>query len=237
MQHESVAGISSQSLQTSRKNPVRDMSKSKLMAFALVLAITVPAGFILVSQLSAEELMQLDMTLKLQSTSDDMEFRAKYHWGADEIETSVGTSNVKWRSRAARATVESSDNLTSEIRSYFSEITIESDYFTISRDGSWSLSLEKKLCQGVYMNVDVDGDNTTVTRVIPSLSVSLVPASLANALRSVGVDTVNVVVTISVNIMGKIIEQYFDNCFSIFMDYVRLVKEVIDVMIGTISAI
>lgn len=149
----------------------------------------------------------------------------------------MGTSTVKWRNRAAPATVESSDNLTSEIRSYFSEITIESDYFTISRDGSWSLSLEKKICQGVYVNVDVDGDNTTVTRVIPSLSVSLVPASLANALRSVGVDTVNVVVTISVNIMGKMIEQYFNNCFSVFMDYVRLVKEVIDVMIGTISAV
>lgn len=58
---------------------MRDMIKYKMMAFALVLAITVPAGFILVNQLSAEELMQLDLTLKLQSTSDDMEFRAKYH--------------------------------------------------------------------------------------------------------------------------------------------------------------
>lgn len=73
--------------------------------------------------------------------------------------------------------------------------------------------------------------------MIPFLSVSLDPASLASALRSVGVDSVNVVVTISVSIMGEIIEQYFRNCFDVFMDYVRLAREVIDVMIGTISAI
>ena len=52
-------------------------------------------GLLLHIQLTGEELPQLDMTPKLLSPSRDMEFRAKHHEGADDMEASLRTDNVK----------------------------------------------------------------------------------------------------------------------------------------------
>ncbi len=81
-------------------------------------------GLLLHIQLTGEELLQLDMTPKLLSQSRDMKFRAKQHEGADDMEASLRTDNVKRRSRRALAIVESSDDLTDVIRCYFSELII-----------------------------------------------------------------------------------------------------------------
>ena len=202
----------------------------------LVVFLAAPAGFMLMYHAPSLEALQLDMTLRLQSTSGSLEYRASYHLGANGIDSSLSTDNIEWTSRTATASVETSDELTTAIRSYFSEIVIESDKFSGRSDGTWTLNLKEKLCEGVSVRIVANGDNTTVTNIVPSLSVDYVPSALASALRSIGVDAVRVLVTISLDIDGTLVRQYIQNCLSIIMFYVDLAKTLWNYMIGEIRA-
>lgn len=212
------------------------MSKAAVIGLVVGISILMPAAFMLMYQAPSLETLQLNMTLKLQSTSGSLEYRASYHFGANRIDSSVSTDNIEWTSRTAAASVETSDDLTTAIRSYFSEITIESDKFFVRSDGTWTLSLQEKLCEGVSVRIAAYGDNTTVTNIVPSLSVDYVPSALASALRSIGVDAVRVIVTISLDIAGTLVSQYIQNCLSIIMFYANLGNSIFDYLIGEIRA-
>ncbi|MGV9170377.1 MAG: hypothetical protein ACOC38_10615 [Promethearchaeia archaeon] len=114
-------------------------------------------------------------------------------------------------------------------------IEIETDRFSANADGSWSLSFQKKLCQGVFVALDVEGDNTTVDSISPSLSASILPSGLSSALESMGIEVLEVIGTISIRIPGQMVRQYFRNCYDVVMDYVDLAKTVSGILIGTIN--
>jgi len=212
------------------------MSRTRLIAIIVIVAITFPAAMMLANQFSSGELIQIDLTLKLKSTSDDLEYVAAYHWAGDEIESSVSSNNVKWKTKTALASVRSSGQLTEAVRSHFSQIEIENDLFDISTDGTWTLNMRKRLCSGVTMNLAVDGDDTRVESITPSLNVELMPQGLAAALQNIGINSVSVIVTLSVHIVDRVVEQFFENCFQVVKSYADLAKELIDIQIGYLYA-
>jgi hypothetical protein len=179
--------------------------------------------------------MQVDMELKLRSDTGNREFRASYHWGANDIESSQTRCDVQWVDRTSSASVHTSGVFTDTLNEYLETIEIETDQFSASADGSWSLSLQKKLCQGVFIALDVEGDNTTVDSISPSLSASILPSGLSSALESMGVEVLEVIGTISIRIPGKIVRQYFRNCYDVVMDCIDLAKRVSGILIGTIN--
>ncbi|MCF2138185.1 MAG: hypothetical protein K9W43_13220 [Candidatus Thorarchaeota archaeon] len=197
----------------------------------------IPAAIKLREQVDIGENVTLDLTLKMSDPSGDIEYVATYHWGATEIESSTNpSSKIKWISRSSQAMVQSSGDLTTAVKNIFSSMSIETDSFSLNQQGDWSLFIQKKLCEGVFINLDAEGDNTTINSLTPSLSIEFVPATLSSALDSVDIDHIKVIVTISLHIMGEVVEQYFRNCFEVFMGYVELASNVVNHQIGTIYA-
>ena len=212
------------------------MKRNSLIGAIFIMAIVLPATYMLVGQFSSGDLIQVDLTLKLKSTSNAMEYVAAYHWAGGEIDSSISSNNVKWDTRTALANVKSSNELTNAVRNTFSKIEITNDWFAISPNGNWNLNLHDQLCSGVVMNVVVNGNDTKVESFTPSLSVEFMPPELASALQKIGINSLDAVVTLSVNIIGKVIEQFFENCFQVAKSYAHLVKELLNYNIGTLYA-
>jgi len=206
----------------------------KAIGIFLIAIVTVPAAYMLFTQLSSGEKVQVDFTLKLQSSAGDKEYKAKYHWGANEIDSTMTTSNVKWSSLDALAQVLSSGDLTDAVKGIFSTVSITTDDFSVNTQGYWTLSLKKKLCDGIYVNLEADGDNASIQHMTPSLTVSAVPSSLSSALQGIGLDSLNVIVTIRLHIMGEVVQMFLWNCYEVLMGYASLLKEVVDWAIGTV---
>lgn len=211
------------------------MGKIKVLAIAAIVIVLAGGGYLCIEQIVLNEEIQVDLTLKLRAVDSDYEFSASYHWGAKEIEISQTTQNIEWNKRTSTATVHTSGDLTEELKDYLSEIEIESDYFSARTDGCWSLSMQKKLFQGVFIGLRVDGDNTTIDHITPSLSVDVLPASLSYALKGLGIDSLDVIVTISVSVPGQIVSQYLRNCYEVAISFVDLTNDLVGELIGTIS--
>lgn len=190
----------------------------------------------LFTQLRIGEQLQVDFTLKLQSSAGDKEYKAKYHWGATGIDGAETASNIKWVNQDAAARVLSEGDLTNAIQNIFSLVSIVSDTFSVDEESRWDLNLEKKLCDGIYVNLEAKGDNNSVESMTPSLTVNYVPSSLSSALQGVGLGSLSVVVSIRLHIMGEVVEMFLWNCYQVVMSYIGLLKEITDWAIGAVLA-
>ena len=179
--------------------------------------------------------VQLDLTLVLQSTSNDLKYSANYHWAGDDIESS--SSSISWEDDTAVASVSSTGQLSEAIKSYFESILISFDFMDIQESGNWNLKLTKDLTSGISLDVKINGDESSITEIVPSLTVSFVPHNLAIALQNVGIDEVRVDVTISFHIKGEIIEEAANSLGIVLGFYTGLLEKSVDATLDTISSL
>ncbi|MFW9890341.1 MAG: hypothetical protein ACFFER_19350 [Candidatus Thorarchaeota archaeon] len=210
------------------------MSQGRAIVIGFVVIVAVLAGWRLYGQLSLGEQVQVDFTLKLQNSTGDEDYRAKYHWGANEIDSTTTSSNVCWTDRDALAQLLSSGDLTTAVKGVFSIATISSDTFSINEQGDWTLFLKKKVCDGVYVNLNAAGDTDSIKSMTPSLTIDFIPSILSSALQGIGLDSLDVIVTIRLHIMGEIVELFLQNCYEVLLDCLLLSMEIADWVVGTI---
>jgi len=181
--------------------------------------------------------VQLDLTLTLQSTSSDLNYKAAYRWTGESINSDGGSASVSWDSETASASVSSSGELSQAIKSYFESVFISYNYMALSENGEWSLDLTKSLCSGIALGVGITGDESGINNIEPYLVVSFIPNMLRNALNSVGVDEARVDVRISFLIKGNLLEEAALS-FGILIDiYQDLFDKAVDATVGTISTL
>lgn len=213
-----------------------ELNKGQLVAVGLIVMMGLPAGLMLINQQSLDELLQMDFTLKLKSTIDEQTFQSKYHWGATDISSASSASNIEWIRQGVQGRIQSSGDLTSAVQSVFAVASIVADSFSVDEQGYWTLHVEKKVCDGISINLDAVGNSDSISSMTPSLTVSYVPATLSSALRSAGLDSVSVIASIRLCIKGEIIEMFLWNCYQVIQGYLELTREVADWVIGTIFA-
>ncbi len=208
-----------------------------LMGVLLVVVLLIPTGGIMIFRQVEAPPVQLDLTLTLQSTSSNLNYRAAYRWTGDGIDTDGGSTSVEWNDKTASASVSSSGELTQAIQSYFEAVVISFDYMVLNESGEWSLDVTKDLCSGIGLGVEITGDESGVNNIEPYLIVSFVPSTLKSALNSVGVDEARIDVKISFLIKGSILEEAalsFGILMNIYQDFI---SNVVETTVGTISSI
>lgn len=208
-----------------------------MIGIIVLIAFVLPAGYFTLNQVSSGEQIQMDLTLKLKTSVTDIHYQASYHWGATEIDDALTVSNINWVSRTATASVSSSGDFTSRVRDYLSQSEIEiGDSFTASSSGEWALSLQKKLCDGVHLRLEADGNTQGIDELSPSLELGFIPSFLTTALKDLDLDWVDVVVTIKLTIMGNVVRLFVENVFDIALNYANLAKEVVDCTLDRIHS-
>ncbi len=211
--------------------------RMRMFINVIIIALLIPTGAIFGYNMLQGPPVQLDLTLTLQSTSNDLQYSAVYKWTADGIQTNTSSVSISWNSMNAAASVTSSGQLTHSIRSYFDDILISFDHMVLGDEGDWDLEVRKNLCSGVTMGLDIVGTATEVTSISPLLTISFVPSQISSALQAIGVDGVRVDVKIAFHIRGDIVEEAARS-FGILIDfYTGFFSKVVEYSLGTISAL
>ncbi len=181
--------------------------------------------------------IKLDFTLSISSASDDLEYNAKYSWDATGIDANNGVTSIQWSSKSASAKINSQGQLTETIKSYFESVTISLETTLLQENGEWSINLQKQLCSGVSMGVEINGDESEVSEITPYLISSIMPVSLKSALRSIGLYEVDLVVKIEFHIRGDLLEEGARNLGIVIDFWTGLVSKTVEVSLGTLSAL